>query len=740
MKRTALALLPMLALACAASRPPMSTPRAATSPRPEGPLLVGEARVDITPPPGPSTFGHAPDAHVTNGYWTRLYCRVFVLETSPQDRVALVPCDLPAISALLHQTLLERLAEEPLTKDIPPSHVMLAATHTHAGPGHYFESYAYSGVASTRLPGFDPAMLAFLADRIARGIRDARTSLRPAVARWSHANDVWGITRNRSLAPFEANATHPKFPDPPKGMTFEEQAIDPRLDVLEFDAADAEGNATTPLGRLVFFAMHPTVLPATNRLFGADTHGVASRMLESELRREAADRHTKCAVSKDRLKDGANAGSPKGGKCEVPYGDPLVGIFNTNEGDISPKWFVGDRDEAVRVARSLAERVAALTTSSREKWKRTLTLDAHSIRTHLPSAWLLNRKDQLCDLAELGNATGHGGTDHRASIDSIMPPSSDIDPERSGCQAPKREMFGSLQQWLLGPDRTRYPTDVTFGMVRVDDMWLSFVPAELTVHAGAMVNDRVRKIAGPAAQTRVVGLANGYVQYVTTEVEYGMQRYEGGSTLYGPKSAEYFADQAELLARAVLGQSLYDVDVPLPLSYELAPERARLPLYEDSVAAKAMTTPREGHGLCRIPSDDSSTICFWWTDAAPAVSMASPGRWIELVDDQGAPAKTCKAWPDLVPSRALPCDPSGAIDDGGFDFSTTVRGRDGDGYLWGTLFRPTPVEWDELGERRVHIRARGSHDAHPVESRTFTAREPPPACTAQQMSSCALIE
>src|SRR5207245_10847989 len=50
-----------------------------------GLLQAGAARADVTPPPGPSTFGLGPDSLVTDGYWSRLYCRAFVLETSPQD-------------------------------------------------------------------------------------------------------------------------------------------------------------------------------------------------------------------------------------------------------------------------------------------------------------------------------------------------------------------------------------------------------------------------------------------------------------------------------------------------------------------------------------------------------------------------------------------------------------------------------------------------------------------------------
>ena len=97
-------------------------------------LQAGAARADVTPPPGPSTFGLGPDSLVTDGYWSRLYCRAFILETSPKDRVAIVGCDLHSVSGILHRRVAERVRAI-----VPTSRLFIAATHTHAGPAHYFD-------------------------------------------------------------------------------------------------------------------------------------------------------------------------------------------------------------------------------------------------------------------------------------------------------------------------------------------------------------------------------------------------------------------------------------------------------------------------------------------------------------------------------------------------------------------------------------------------------------------------
>jgi neutral ceramidase len=55
----------------------------------------------------------------------------------------------------------------------------------------------------------------------------------------------------------------------------------------------------------------------------------------------------------------------------------------------------------------------------------------------------------------------------------------------------------------------------------------------------------------PVGDTVLIGLANGFLQYVTTEEEYQLQHYEGGSTLYGPGTAAFLGRRLGELARAI---------------------------------------------------------------------------------------------------------------------------------------------------------------------------------------------
>lgn len=344
---------------------PASRPSSGT-----GILYAGTARVDVTPPPGASTFGHGPDSRVAHGYWTRLYCRVFALETEGGARFAIVPCDLAAMSQLLQRSVAARLGDIGLDA----TRVMITATHTHAGPAHYFNGASYNGVFSTRLPGFDPEMVSMLTDAISSGIRSAFNDMKRASISWAET-DLWGATRNRSLLAYRSNGPAPPGPQRPGCVLSEEQsAVDPTLLLLRIDELDREGTRVLgPMGSVAFFAMHPTVLPHTNRFYGADTHGVISRVIEREMRREWGDR--------------------------LQGRDPLHGVINTNEGDVCPVWASGSREEAEIVGRRIAGRI----------WRLSLASTPTAPRAAADARLALSRGDPPWWVALLGLSPVRGG-------------------------------------------------------------------------------------------------------------------------------------------------------------------------------------------------------------------------------------------------------------------------------------------------------------------------------------------
>ena len=91
-----------------------------------------------------------------------------------------------------------------------------------------------------------------------------------------------------------------------------------------------------------------------------------------------------------------------------------------------------------------------------------------------------------------------------------------------------------------------------FTVVRIGDALLGTVPFEATTTVGARMRDAMREAAGttePPRRVMVLGLANNYIGYVPTLLEYQQQYYEGGSALYGPASAQVYTGQLAGLTR-----------------------------------------------------------------------------------------------------------------------------------------------------------------------------------------------
>jgi neutral ceramidase len=698
--------------------PPRYLPRAAR------PIEVGAARADITPPPGASTFGHAPDSRVSQGYWSRLYCRAFVFVPAGDTPLAMVSCDLGAISTLLQRSVAALV--RPL--GIHPSRVLLSATHTHAGPAHFFDGSSYGGSMSTRMPGFDPAMLRFLATRIADAINEAHQRRAPAALGWGRAY-VFHLTHNRSLGPFRANQPLFDLPgaeiaaaDP--NLTDEERAIDPVLRVLRIDEVDPAdpSRARGPIGAIGFFAMHPTVLSSQNRLFGADVDGVVSRALEREMRRDSGD----------------------------PTRDPLFALVNTNEGDISPNWIAGTIDEANQLGSRLAAHAHGAYERAGESRDPSPIIDARYAEPRLPGA-RLGDGTRLCDRPELGASTVGGATDHPTSfafIDDVRP--GNVDLTRRDCHAPRRKFAGLVQDVLV--PHGSLPDRAPIALVQLGSTAVAFLPAEATITAGGRIAASVLATMkhAPDAPTDAViaGLANGYIQYVATEEEYQLQHYEGASTLYGPRTQAFFTEWFARLAQAMLPQragspvapSAEPIGVLEPFGYKTGPHRKRLADGSGEPDLLALGQTRGPYALCELRGvgDAPPAYCFVWHDGAPGIVPLTSGPWVELLDARtGAPVRPCGA-PLFARETGGRCDPQATIDDRGLAFRTMAHRKDGDAWIWSTLFSPPRGDYRELAERRmsVRLRVRGDRMAHHVLSAPFGPDHRPPACSAYFARMC----
>ena len=106
-------------------------------PLPRTSLIVGVKSVDITPPVGFPTGGHGPAGAVSRGQWLPLKARAFFFGAASGRNVVLITAELFALPGGLKMEVARRVNERLRGHHIalPPEAIVIAATHTHQGPG-----------------------------------------------------------------------------------------------------------------------------------------------------------------------------------------------------------------------------------------------------------------------------------------------------------------------------------------------------------------------------------------------------------------------------------------------------------------------------------------------------------------------------------------------------------------------------------------------------------------------------
>jgi neutral ceramidase len=126
-------------------------------------------------------------------------------------------------------------------------------------------------------------------------------------------------------------------------------------------------------------------------------------------------------------------------------------------------------------------------------------------------------------------------------------------PDQIACQAPKPIL---LDVGLTKPFEW-VPFVLPLQLVRIGSLYIVAVPGEFTTMSGRRLKQTVLDTLAKNGQllpdTKIViaGLANSYSHYIATYEEYQIQRYEGGSTLYGPHTLDAYRQEFSKLAQAM---------------------------------------------------------------------------------------------------------------------------------------------------------------------------------------------
>ncbi len=211
-----------------------------------GTLRAGAATVNITPNLGSSMAGGMTDRIATDVH-DELLVRCLALDNG-RSRIAIATVD----SCAVPRTVIDRSKDiVAASLQLPPSHLLISATHTHSAPpsGHLFQSVP------------DPKYTDWLTVRIADAVRIAMERLEPARIGWGVGREPRLVFNRRFFMkpgtippdPFGASTDRVQMNPPVASPNIVKAAgpTDPDVGVLAVEAADGR-----PIAVVGNYALH----------------------------------------------------------------------------------------------------------------------------------------------------------------------------------------------------------------------------------------------------------------------------------------------------------------------------------------------------------------------------------------------------------------------------------------------------------------------------------------------------
>eukprot|EP01119_Soliformovum_irregulare_P003951 TRINITY_DN14980_c0_g1_i1.p1 TRINITY_DN14980_c0_g1~~TRINITY_DN14980_c0_g1_i1.p1 ORF type:complete len:704 (-),score=205.22 TRINITY_DN14980_c0_g1_i1:76-2187(-) len=527
---------------------------------------IGAGIWDITGPTAEiGMMGYAMMDQVTAGLHFRLRARAFVFGTvsNPNDRIVFVNTDSCMMFGGLKQTVIQNLNAKygNLYHD---ENVLISGIHTHAGPAGYSFELLYNIMSwGFHKPNFD-----VIVDGIVSAISMAHNKYEQnkGAKILLNSGELLHSNINRSPTAYLAN--------PAEERAKYNWDVDKEMVLLRFE--DLEGNE---IGLLNWFAVHGTSMTNQNHLVSGDNKGTAAYLFE-------------------RLKNGNSS---------VPGMGPFVAAFaQTNEGDVSPntRGAFCDNGRPCETAHSTCGGSSQNCHGygpGKDDFESTMIIGTHQadFAQHLYDSAKIQVESQrgvdfrltYLDMSDtevsgnftttgkpgrtchgsLGDAFAAGTTDGPGDFDFVQGTNStstnpywnyigsflsNPSQEEKACQAPKPILLNVGDVEFPGPWIAKI---IPVQLLRLGNFYIVGVPGEFSTMSGRRLRETVLKAivsAGgdPNSKVVIAGLSNDYTHYITTFEEYGIQRYEGASTLYGPHTlAAYQQTFSELAVAMVTG-------------------------------------------------------------------------------------------------------------------------------------------------------------------------------------------
>ena len=487
----------------------------------------------------------------------------------PSKSICFVSIDAGMGSDLLNAKVLERLQQL-----LPPDKLLcglenlsISGTHTHSAPAGFLQ---YAIFQFTSL-GFSKRTLETYVEGVAQALVRAHDNLQTGHIRVAQ-DFLWDANINRSPSSYLLNPLEEREEYGDQGDT------DKTMLQLTFDSMNEES-----LGVLNWFAVHGTSMNSSNQLISGDNKGYASYLMEKKYNGNLTlpgQGSFVAAFASTNLGDvSPNTAGPR---C-IDSGLPCDMVTSTCHGEM--KYCVGfgpgkDMIESTEIigrkqfdmAVRLKEYTGSKTLRGEVSFRHSFVDFAH-LNVTLANGTLVH----TCPAA-LGYSFAAGTTDGAGDMnfrqgtntsnpfwDTVSGFLSKPSKEQMACHFPKPILLN------VGPVSRPYswePRSLPISIFRVGQLFILNVPSEFTTMAGRRLRKAVRDvlISGGIEDPviTIAGLANSYSHYVTTFEEYGGQRYEAASTLFGPHTLSAYIQEFRRLSLDMLKNRTTSSGTPPP--------------------------------------------------------------------------------------------------------------------------------------------------------------------------------
>ncbi|KAI1390021.1 Neutral/alkaline nonlysosomal ceramidase [Hypoxylon trugodes] len=523
--------------------------------------LIGVGKGDIT---GPcveiNLMGYADPHQIGTGLRQRLYSRAFIVgdPANPADIFVYLVLDTQSGDTAVRYGILKGLEELGPEYEVYGHHnLAVTGTHSHSGPGAWL-NYLLPQITSK---GFDHQSYRAIVDGALLSIRRAHESLSPGHLSVG-STKVFGANINRSLFAYLANPEEERARY--NASAEDNGSVEKDLTLLKFQRASDGKN----IGVLTWFPTHGTSVLGNNTLISGDNKGVAAYLFEkSVIDNETAAEGFVAGFSQANVGDtspnvlGAWCEDGSGQMCSFENSTCSDGrsqmchargpFFTADDEGTSSCFEIGKRQ--FEPARKLYDQLNENSTPIHGRWVKSFHT-FHNMSNH--QFQLPNGTEVRTCPAALGYSFAAGTSDGPGAFDFTQHNSNSTNTspvwrvvgnmlkapaeEQIACHSPKPILLdvgevSSPYQWT--------PNVVDVQVFRVGQLVIIVSPGEATTMAGrrwknAVSNEITALFADDSRSAAPVvvlgGPANSYTHYITTEEEYGIQRYEGASTLYGP--------------------------------------------------------------------------------------------------------------------------------------------------------------------------------------------------------------